>query len=170
MKHIYKVWMVLLALVTFTSCETYGDYKTEYSVIYPLSGEWIVTIYDANGAPVKEKVTCNTYNTSDNAPDRMWVKMGNAAAHYGILGKVNCSVEKKDFSGEKVPNLVDSKDGATSATTFTLSAGKVVLNGFDTPTGHKADAIEFTLTSSKYPTEVMTVKGFRKTGWAGEDY
>ena len=34
----------------------------------------------------------------------------------------------------------------------------------------KLDAIEFTLTSSKYPGQTMAVKGFRKTGWAGEDY
>ncbi len=34
----------------------------------------------------------------------------------------------------------------------------------------RLDAIEFTLTSSKYPGQSMAVKGFRKTGWAGEDY
>lgn len=170
MKYIHKIWMVLLALTTLTACETYGDYETEYSVIYPLGGEWIVTIYDADGTAIKEKVTCNTYNTSDNSPDRMWVKMGTATTVYGILGKVNCSVEKKDFSGENVQNLVDSKDGETSSTTFSLSAGKITMDGFDTPSGHKADAIEFVLTSSKHPGQTMTVKGFRKTGWAGEDY
>lgn len=170
MKHLNKIWAVLLAMVTLTACETYGDYEVEYSVIYPLSGEWIVNVYDASGAVVKEKVTCNTYNTSDNVADKMWVKMATATASYGILGKVNCSVPQLSFSGDNVQNLVDSKDGATSATTFTLTNGKVVLNGFDTPTGYKADAIEFTLTNSKYPGQVLTVKGFRKTGWAGEDY
>ena len=49
MKKIYKLLAVLLAIVTFSSCETYGDYDVEYSPIYPLSGEWIVNIYDANG-------------------------------------------------------------------------------------------------------------------------
>lgn len=170
MKQIKKLLTVLLALITFTACETYGDYDTEYSVIYPISGEWIVTVYDAGGTAIKEKVTCNTYNTTDNATDKMWVKMGAAANNYGILGKVSCSVPNKDFSGDNVPNLVDSKDGDTSATTFSVSAGKVTLQGFDTPTGHKADAIEFTLTNSKYPGETMTIKGFRKTGWIGEDY
>lgn len=170
MKRINKIWTVLLALVTLTACETYGDYETEYSVIYPLSGEWIVNVYDANGQVVKEKVTCNTYNTSENVANKMWIKMGAAANKYGILGKVNCDVEKKDFSGDNVPNLADSKDGATSTTTFTVPEGKIVLDGFETPTGHKVDAIEFTLTNSKYPGETLTVKGFRKTGWAGEDY
>lgn len=170
MKHLYKVWAVLLALVALTACETYGDYETEYSVIYPLSGEWVVNVYDAGGTAVKEKVTLNTYNTSDNAPDKMWVRMATATVAWGVLGKVNCDVSKKDFSGENVPNLVDSKDGATSVTSFSVTNGKIILEGFTTPTGHKADAIEFTLTNSKYPGQVLTVKGFRKTGWAGEDY
>lgn len=170
MKDIKKIWVVLLAILTFTSCETYGDYETEYSVIYPLCGEWIVNVYDAAGQVVKEKVTCNTYNTSDNATDKMWIKMGAAANNYGILGKVNCSVPNKNFSGDNIPNLVDAADGATSATSFSVANGKITLQGYDTPTGHKADAIEFTMTNSKYPGETLTVKGFRKTGWAGEDY
>lgn len=36
MKEIKKIWVFLLALLAFTSCETYGDYDTEYAVIYPL--------------------------------------------------------------------------------------------------------------------------------------
>ena len=170
MNKIYKVWAVLLVFMTLTACETYGDYETEYSVIYPLSGEWVVNVYAADGSAVKEKVTLNTYNTSANDPDKMWVRMGTAAVAYGALGKVNCNVAAKTFDGDNVENLVDSKDGATSATHFTLTNGKVVLNGFDTPTGHKADKIEFTLTNSKYPGQVLTVVGFRKTAWAGEDY
>lgn len=170
MNNIFKVWAVLLALVTFSACETYGNYETEYSVIYPLSGEWVVSVYAADNSVVKENVTCNTYNTSANDPDKMWVRMGTAAVAYGILGKVNCDVAAKVFEGGNVQNLVDSKDGETSGTSFTLTNGKIVLEGFETPTGHKADKIEFTLVNSKYPGQVLTVAGFRKTGWAGEDY
>ncbi|SEG04390.1 lipid-binding protein [Parabacteroides chinchillae] len=170
MKQIKKILIALLAVITFTACETYGDYETEYSVIYPLCGEWVVNVYDASGQAIKEKVTCNTYNTSDNATDKMWIKMGAAANNYGILSKVNCNVAAKDFGGENIQNLVDSQDGATSASTVSVTNGKVTLNGYDTPTGHKADAIEFTMTNSKYPGETLTIKGFRKTGWAGEDY
>lgn len=170
MRQIRNILAVLLALVAFASCETYGDYETEYSVIYPLCGEWIVNVYDGSGQVVREGVTCNTYNTSDNAVDKMWIRMGSASVDYGILGKVSCNVANLDFSGDNVPNLVDSADGATSSSTCSVSGGKVVLNGHDTPTGYKADAIEFTMTSSRYPGETWTVKGFRKTGWAGEDY
>lgn len=170
MKQIKKILISLLAIIAFTSCETYGDYETEYSVIYPLCGEWVVNVYDASGAVTSEGVTLSTYNTTDNAPDKMWMKMGSASSKHGIRGKVNCNVAALDFSGDNVPNLLDSKDGSTSATTFTVSAGKVVLNGHDLSAGQKADAIEFTLSNSKYPGVTLTVKGFRKTGWEGEDY
>ena len=35
MKQINKLLVILLALVTFSSCETYGDYEIEYTAIYP---------------------------------------------------------------------------------------------------------------------------------------
>lgn len=172
MKQIYKLLTMLLFAVTFTACETYGDYEVEYSPIYPLSGEWIVNVYDANGVlyPDGSGYTCNTYNTADNSTNKMWIKMSTAKLAWGILGKVNCNVDAKDFNGDNIPNLVDSKDGATSETMFTVTNGKVTMDGYDTPTGHKADMIEFTLTNSKYPGETIVVKGFRKTGWNGEDY
>ena len=34
MKQINKLLVILLALVTFSSCETYGDYEIEYTAIY----------------------------------------------------------------------------------------------------------------------------------------
>ena len=45
MKQINKLLVILLALVTFSSCETYGDYEIEYTAIYPLCGEWVVNIH-----------------------------------------------------------------------------------------------------------------------------
>ena len=33
MKKINKILVILLALLTYTSCETYGDYEIEYTSI-----------------------------------------------------------------------------------------------------------------------------------------
>ena len=44
MKQINKLLVILLALVTFSSCGTYGDYEIEYTAIYPLCGEWVVNV------------------------------------------------------------------------------------------------------------------------------
>lgn len=170
MKQIYKLLTILLAIITLSSCETYGDYETEYTAIYPLCGEWVVNITDAGGKELKSGVTCFTYNTTNDITDKMWIKMGAAANQWGVRGKLNCAVDTKSFDGENLPNLVDAADGVTSTSTFSVTSGKVEINGYTTEAGTKVDAIEFTLTSSKYPGETMAVKGFRKTGWEGEDY
>lgn len=170
MKNIKYTIILLLSILTFSACETYGDYDVEYSPIYPLCGEWIVDIKDEAGAVVKQKVSCNTYNTSANDVDKMWVKMGSKSVAYGVLGKVSCNVSGLTFNGDKIPNLLDATDGVNSTTTVTITNGTVAINGFDTASGHKADKIQFTMTNSKYPGKTYTVIGFRKTGWVGEDY
>lgn len=170
MKQIYKLLTVLLAIVTLSSCETYGDYDTEYTAIYPLCGEWVVSVTDASGKVLKEGVTCSTYNTVDNATDKIWVKMGAAANQWGVRGKINCSVATTSFDGNDIANLLDAADGVNSTSTFSVTGGKVSVNGYTTQANTKVDAIEFALTNSKYPGETLTIKGFRKTGWEGEDY
>lgn len=56
--------------------------------------------------------------------------------------------------------------------TVDLSDGQLVVDGVDTPTGYKSDAISFTvtITNSKDASDVQKyyVKGMRYTGW-GED-
>ena len=73
MKQINKLLVILLALVTFSSCGTYGDYEIEYTAIYPLCGEWVVNVTGEDGGVLAEGVTCNTYNTTDDATDKMWI-------------------------------------------------------------------------------------------------
>ena len=137
MKQINKLLVILLALVTFSSCETYGDYEIEYTAIYPLCGEWVVNVTGEDGGVLAEGVTCNTYN-----------------------------VASKSFDGDGIANLLHADDGINSTVTFNIS-GKVIVDGYTTQANTKVDAIEFTLTQNG---KSMTVKGFRKTGWEGEDY
>ena len=149
MKQINKLLVILLALVTFSSCETYGDYEIEYTAIYPLCGEWVVNVTGEDGGVLAEGVTCNTYNTTDDATD-----------------KIHCDVASKSFDGDGIANLLHADDGINSTVTFNIS-GKVIVDGYTTQANTKVDAIEFTLTQNG---KSMTVKGFRKTGWEGEDY
>ncbi len=168
MKIINKILITFMSVIAFTSCETYGDYDQEFSVMYPVCGEWLVDVYKADTV-FRAGVTCYTYETAAGDTDRMWLRMGAAANEWGVLGKVDCNVEGRNFSVSNSQNLIDSSDGSTSSTTFSVSNGTVVLDGYDTASGYKADAIEFTFTNSKYPGETYTIKGFRKTGWE-EDY
>ena len=143
MKQINKLLVILLALVTFSSCETYGDYEIEYTAIYPLCGEWVV-----------------------NVTGEMWIKMSVATNDWGVRGKIHCDVTSKSFDGDGIANLLHADDGINSTVTFNIS-GKVIVDGYTTQANTKVDAIEFTLTQNG---KSMTVKGFRKTGWEGEDY
>ena len=166
MKQINKLLVILLALVTFSSCETYGDYEIEYTAIYPLCGEWVVNVTGEDGSVLAEGVTCNTYNTTDDATDKMWIKMSVATNDWGVRGKIHCDVTSKSFDGDGIANLLHADDGINSTVTFNIS-GKVIVDGYTTQANTKVDAIEFTLTQNG---KSMTVKGFRKTGWEGEDY
>ena len=166
MKQINKLLVILLALVTFSSCETYGDYEIEYTAIYPLCGEWVVNVTGEDGGVLGEGVTCNTYNTTDDATDKMWIKMSVATNDWGVRGKIHCDVTSKSFDGDGIANLLHADDGINSTVTFNIS-GKVIVDGYTTQANTKVDAIEFTLTQNG---KSMTVKGFRKTGWEGEDY
>ena len=166
MKQINKLLVILLALVTFSSCETYGDYEIEYTAIYPLCGEWVVNVTGEDGGVLAAGVTCNTYNTTDDATDKMWIKMSVATNDWGVRGKIHCDVASKSFDGDGIANLLHADDGINSTVTFNIS-GKVIVDGYTTQANTKVDAIEFTLTQNG---KSMTVKGFRKTGWEGEDY
>ena len=166
MKQINKLLVILLALVTFSSCETYGDYEIEYTAIYPLCGEWVVNGTGEDCGVLAEGVTCNTYNTTDDATDKMWIKMSVATNDWGVRGKIHCDVTSKSFDGDGIANLLHADDGINSTVTFNIS-GKVIVDGYTTQANTKVDAIEFTLTQNG---KSMTVKGFRKTGWEGEDY
>ena len=163
MKQINKLLVILLALVTFSSCETYGDYEIEYTAIYPLCGEWVVNVTGEDGGVLAEGVTCNT---TDDATDKMWIKMSVATNDWGVRGKIHCDVTSKSFDGDGIANLLHADDGINSTVTFNIS-GKVIVDGYTTQANTKVDAIEFTLTQNG---KSMTVKGFRKTGWEGEDY
>ena len=73
MKQINKLLVILLALLTFSSCETYGDYEIEYTAIYPLCGEWVVNVTGEDGGFLEEDVTCNTYNNNVDSSDKKWL-------------------------------------------------------------------------------------------------
>ena len=130
MKQINKLLVILLALVTFSSCETYGDYEIEYTAIYPLCGEWVVNVTGEDGGVLAEGVTCNTYNTTDDATDKMWIKMSVATNDWGVRGKIHCDVTSKSFDGDGIANLLHADDGINSTVTFNIS-GKVIVDGFE---------------------------------------
>ncbi len=160
MKQINKLLVILLALLTFSSCETYGDYEIEYTAIYPLCGEWVVNVTGEDGGDGGKGGDIIV------EVDKILIKMSVATNDWGVRGKIHCDVASKSFDGDGIANLLHADDGINSTVTFNIS-GKVIVDGYTTQANTKVDAIEFTLTQNG---KSMTVKGFRKTGWEGEDY
>lgn len=151
MKKLKYIFFSLFAIVALAACDTYGDYDTEYSPVYPLSGQYNVTVYDASGTAI-DGTYLYLYNTTDNDNDKLWVRMSRSG--YGenwgsILVKVSCDVKALTFG-----------DGNT------VSDGKLELNGASTPSGGKADAVSL---SFKIDGVSYTAKGYRWSGWEEDD-
>lgn len=148
----------------FTGCETYDDMEVDYSPIFPLSGEWLVYVYDAADNTVIPNVnamTLRTYNTSDNDRDLMWIALSSATSPFGVRGKVNCNVKEKTFDGTNVT-------GTLGGEVFTVTEGKVVLDAYTTNSGGKSDEISFLLKTNKSEITYL-IRGFRKTGWEEDE-
>ena len=166
MKPINYLLVLMFAMVTFVSCDTYGDYEQEFAPIYPLSGQYYVKVLDENN----EELVISTiedddesynvygtylylYNTADNDKDKLWIKLPNGNKFQsGILGKISCNVEELTFNGT-AGNMV--ADGTTPVGEFTVTSGKVTLESVTTPTNGKADGIEvkYTLKAKRTPSK-----------------
>lgn len=162
---IFKLFTIIGCLIIgFSSCETYSDPEVEYSSIGLMSGEWRITITNADISPAK--TVMYTYNTAEGSSGEMWLRIGTATASnslYGVRGKVNIDLGNKTFSATNVQNAYLTTDSK-----FTVTDGTIVLGGATTPSGQKADAISFTLKSDRSTLEYK-VTGFRRTGWPEDE-
>lgn len=171
MKKFAYIFLMLFAAV-FTACNSEDlDYDIEYSSIHPMGGQYRISIVDEAGEKValSSSYYCYLSNTSDNATDKCWIRIGNyntsAKYEYSINGKIACDVKSLTFSGT-AENLAGNV--ASSDETFTVSNGKIELKGATAPSGTVSDKISFTFTRTNFPGKTYTVTGYRYTGW-GED-
>jgi len=63
MKSINYLLVLMFAMVTFVSCDTYGDYEQEFAPIYPLSGQYYVKVLDENN----EELLMSTIEDDDES-------------------------------------------------------------------------------------------------------
>jgi hypothetical protein len=170
---------IMLAFVGLTAASCKKDQPdVVVSPVYPISGEWYVNVYNADGTLARVKVTnadgvvtqtqyttLSTYNTSDNTADKVWMKMLTSAVPYGILAKVNCDVNAKTLSATDAANIA-----FTPSKKFTILEGKVLLNATALK-GSKtiADSIYI-----KYTTEqdgkTYVISGHRRSQYVEDQY
>lgn len=177
MRMIKNLFIMCFFLVFASGCETYKDYEMEFSPVYPLSGEWLVRFTDPSVSPSTSGLwVLSTFNTADNATDKMWIRAtaakntanatNNQATPGRFVGKINCDVAGLTFNGTDV---VNSFSTATTSMTFTITEGKIIIDGYDTATGGKTDKISFTMTDSRKPGVTYTVEGYRRTRWYDDE-
>lgn len=165
-----KIFLVCCLLISFSACETYSDPEIEYSVIFPLSGEWIGDITGSDGSA--DKIIVHTYNTADESTTQMWLRVykyngvtgTTTGAPYAIRGKVNINLQEKAFS------VTNELNNLTTANKFSVQNGVVKLESVTTPSNTKADGITFTYTSERTPDVTYTVSAFRRTNWPEDEF
>lgn len=172
MKKFTYIFFMLFAVV-FSACNSEDfEYDIEYTPIHPIGGQYRVSIVDETGAEVKlsSSMYCYLSNTSDNATDKCWIRIGNyntsAKNAYSINGKIACDVKSLTFSGTAM-NLAGNV--TSSNENFTVSNGKIELKGATAPSGTICDKISFTFTRDNFPGKTYTVTGYRYTGWTETD-
>lgn len=172
MKKFTYIFFMLFAVV-FSACNSEDfEYDIEYTPIHPIGGQYRISIVDETGAEVKlsSSMYCYLSNTSDNATDKCWIRIGNyntsAKNAYSINGKIACDVKSLTFSGTAM-NLAGNV--TSSNENFTVSNGKIELKGATAPSGTVCDKISFTYTRDNFPGKTYTVTGYRYTGWTETD-
>lgn len=141
--------IVALATLTLVSCEKNPIGGT---AVESMAGQWYVQVdgYDSKGDSVvvpcfnlKEGYTKTehflllTYNNSNNDPNKLYISDMGGFWDFTVL--TDCNVNNLTFGS------TDSIENEASRYGFlvALTNGKIVKNGTTTPSGAKADYIEF---------------------------
>lgn len=181
--------------MAFASCETYKVADPEVTAVAPLDGHYICLAFkNASDAAVDnwqkadEYLRIYTSATTENASDEIWVNVMNELCMYpyvhNVCVKAKCDPKALTFgTNGQIKSTIPSTQakswilGGAYYTSYgaskdsgihdvTISNGKLVIDGWDTPSGYKSDYISFEYTCDG---ETYYVVGARYTGWE-EDY
>ncbi len=160
MKNRLFIFIILIGI--FASCETYTDYKVEYSPVYPLSGEWYVqkitndTIFSTN-------FSISISNLPNNVSDMILLKgltIGESNKEKDF--KVSADPITKEFSiTDSVIDLDIPITTIWNSVIITSLQGKVFTNQLSSDNKVLPDSIEFEMEYKKvkfnYKTDTLSV-------------
>lgn len=191
--------MAMLA-VGAVSCETYHVEEPDTVSVAPLDGRYVCWAYDYDEyMAAADKSAVEPVNffetrisvTESGVADKVWIYVSEFLYNYPYAdctcAKIDCDVASLTFWADGVENTespaimfnpllaqgyytTDFINGFYPYT-VTITEGKVVLNGQDTPSGYKTDAISYVferVDEDGYSEKYMVIGG-RYTGWS-EDY
>ncbi|MXV49879.1 hypothetical protein GS399_02770 [Pedobacter sp. HMF7647] len=147
--------MAAIIVVSMASCKK--DPEVGGTAVQDMSGDWFVRVNETG-----PYIALSTFNTSDNAPNLMWVQstgLKSGSTAIGIKGKVSIDYSSKVMSATGVQNIAATK---TTIPVFDV-AGKIIANGTKGfKSGTPTDSIYFDL---KINSTQYRVSGYHKTGF-----
>lgn len=179
-KIIFSTLMLSLVLLS-SSC---SKKEIEDTASVKMAGEWYVLVQaiDNKGKVLDEDffgyghIILKTFNTAADNPSVMWIMDDFEDSYFPYQVKINTDQASMTFSAENAQNLFPSKDddGKTYYNNITITNGKIEFNGATTPSGMKADKIEFDIEfdDDPYPAyygfSKYRVSGYRYTGFVND--
>lgn len=177
-KYFVSTVLGILTLMGFSGCDTETDVDAGGTAIEKMCGYWDVQAdaVDENGEVVYEDIFKSgifpfyTYNTSDNATDKMWIDDLRKDNFWNIRFLVNIDYAAGTFSATDVVYEASQYEEEEPGTA-TVWNGKVVENGGVNLHGKPWDTISFDISFSDdpYPEDYgydhYHVHGLRHTGF-----
>ena len=173
-KNIFSIFALAMLLFAASSCskEDVGGTATVET-----AGDWYVTMaaVDENGEVVDEDFFGNgtfhllTFNTAENKSTEMWVSDQEWSYYYPFKCKVTVDQATLTFKAEASPNAFYEGENVT------ITDGKIVKDGAVTPSGQKADYIEFYISfdddgyPAYYEFDKYKISGYRYTGFVADE-
>lgn len=158
-----SVLALVLSAGFFTACDKDDDIKIERTTVGDNTGEWWVKYEVADSTGVYEDVSGGythlyTYNTSDNASDKLWITDEHNFWDYRV--KTNFDPGSRTFSSTGQKSAVPDYDIIVD-----ITDGKIIKDGGRSASGKTVDSIAFFI-KFEDDTDSLTYRasGHRRTG------
>lgn len=196
MKKIFNLLATVALLAGMYSCETYKVKDPAMSGVSSVDGKYMAFATPEGETEPSTIFGIVITNTTEDAANEGWITITdmdytslNWQRLFSVRFHIDINVNDKTFKAAGVevteprtawnPYIegaygsygsyyTASYQWGNMGTATASIEGKIVTNGVDTPSGHKADSIEFTytLTYTDDTSVSYSVSGQKKTGWA----
>ena len=178
MKKAINFSLVIVLLLSISSCSKLYEMnqqdepEIEYSVVWPMSGEWYVNYrFDDGDGNIGDwysvgTVPLFTYNTAAEDINKMWIS--DAGNFWTYTVKTPLNLDAKTFSGTDLVSTADY-DGLYDIK-INITNGKVIKDGGISTSGVVTDSIYFEIEYEDDPGTIYQCSGVRRTGFLEDEY
>lgn len=161
LKKYKNIVFISMLFITALSCDEGGDPDPGGTVVEKLAGNWYCKEYNAAGDVLADYHEFSTYNTASNTSE-MWVDGPDAGEPF--KAKTDATVSEFTFA------RLDSENISNEGTTVSITNGRVFL-GEGISTGENVtDSIYFNIEYSTNPGEIITIAGYKRTGFLEDEH